>query len=172
MPLPSAWLDHLFGRLSVRYGAAFTRQWPDVEIAAVKADWGDVLDGTSGDAISYALRYLPATPCNAMQFRDLCRRAPVATQPALTDGSAKADPARVRREPTWANLAQAPAAGATEAPWMRWRASAAARLERLPFSGYHKLIFFIIAIAFFFDFFFGICQIELGFGFSCFVTSK
>ncbi|KVP38708.1 MFS transporter [Burkholderia ubonensis] len=31
------------------------------------------------------------------------------------------------------------------------RASAAARLERLPFSGYHKLIFFIIAIAFFFD---------------------
>lgn len=31
------------------------------------------------------------------------------------------------------------------------RASAAARLERLPFSGYHKLIFAIIAIAFFFD---------------------
>ena len=30
-------------------------------------------------------------------------------------------------------------------------ASAAARLERLPFSGYHKRIFFIIAIAFFFD---------------------
>lgn len=31
------------------------------------------------------------------------------------------------------------------------RASAAARLERLPFSGYHKLIFTIIALAFFFD---------------------
>lgn len=31
------------------------------------------------------------------------------------------------------------------------RASAAARLERLPFSGYHKLIFIIIALAFFFD---------------------
>ncbi|WER50248.1 MFS transporter [Cupriavidus sp. WKF15] len=31
------------------------------------------------------------------------------------------------------------------------RSNAAARLERLPFSGYHKLIFFIIAIAFFFD---------------------
>jgi len=30
-------------------------------------------------------------------------------------------------------------------------ASAAARLERLPFSGYHKLIFIIIAVAFFFD---------------------
>ncbi|SMF99817.1 MFS transporter [Burkholderia singularis] len=31
------------------------------------------------------------------------------------------------------------------------RASAAERLERLPFSGYHRLIFSIIAIAFFFD---------------------
>ncbi len=31
------------------------------------------------------------------------------------------------------------------------RANAAARLERLPFSGYHKLIFIIIAVAFFFD---------------------
>lgn len=31
------------------------------------------------------------------------------------------------------------------------RATAAARLERLPFSGYHKLIFLIIALAFFFD---------------------
>lgn len=30
-------------------------------------------------------------------------------------------------------------------------ASAAARLERLPFSGYHRLIFVIIAVAFFFD---------------------
>ncbi len=28
------------------------------------------------------------------------------------------------------------------------RANAAARLERLPFSGYHKLIFIIVAIAF------------------------
>ncbi|MGH8780386.1 MFS transporter [Paraburkholderia sp.] len=31
------------------------------------------------------------------------------------------------------------------------RASAAARLERLPFSGYHRTIFLIIAVAFFFD---------------------
>ncbi|QCP53352.1 MFS transporter [Trinickia violacea] len=31
------------------------------------------------------------------------------------------------------------------------RASAAARLERLPFSGYHRTIFIIIAVAFFFD---------------------
>ncbi len=31
------------------------------------------------------------------------------------------------------------------------RAHAAARLERLPFSSYHRLIFFVIALAFFFD---------------------
>lgn len=40
---------------------------------------------------------------------------------------------------------------APAAPSRAARASAAARLERLPFSGYHKLIFAIIAIAFFFD---------------------
>ncbi|AOK49723.1 MFS transporter [Burkholderia sp. MSMB617WGS] len=40
---------------------------------------------------------------------------------------------------------------ALAAPSSATRASAAARLERLPFSGYHKLIFVIIAIAFFFD---------------------
>ncbi|MDN7675712.1 MFS transporter [Burkholderia oklahomensis] len=40
---------------------------------------------------------------------------------------------------------------APAAPSSAARASAAARLERLPFSGYHKLIFVIIAIAFFFD---------------------
>lgn len=43
----------------------------------------------------------------------------------------------------------APSAPASASP--QPRASAAARLERLPFSGYHKLIFTIIALAFFFD---------------------
>lgn len=40
---------------------------------------------------------------------------------------------------------------ASASPSPDTRASAAARLERLPFSGYHKLIFLIIALAFFFD---------------------
>ncbi|WP_321884925.1 MFS transporter [Paraburkholderia bannensis] len=40
---------------------------------------------------------------------------------------------------------------ASASPATQSRASAAARLERLPFSGYHKLIFTIIALAFFFD---------------------
>lgn len=83
MPLPASWVDHLFGRLSVRYGAAFLRQWPDADSTAVKADWADVLDGCSRDSIAYALRYLPNTPPNALQFRDVCRRAPEPQVPRL-----------------------------------------------------------------------------------------
>lgn len=95
MALPASWVDHLFGRLQLRYGAAFLRQWPDTDLAALKADWGDVLDGTRGDAITYALRYLPERPPNAMQFRDLCRRAPTPTQQALPPPKEAADPGRV-----------------------------------------------------------------------------
>ena len=49
MALPSSWVDHLFARLTVRYGAAFLRQWPDTDLAVVKADWADVLDGVRGE---------------------------------------------------------------------------------------------------------------------------
>lgn len=96
MALPSAWCDHLFAKLSLRWGAAFLRQWPDTDIEAVKDDWADVLDGCTGHSLSYALRYLPAAPCNALQFRDLCRRAPAQALPALTDDGVRADPDRVR----------------------------------------------------------------------------
>lgn len=96
MPLPELWVDHLFAKLSVRWGAAFMRQWPDTDPALVKADWSEVLDGCGGDSIAYALRYLPTAPCNALAFRDLCRRAPRETQQAITDDRPPADPERVR----------------------------------------------------------------------------
>lgn len=84
MPLPHRWVEHLFARLAVRYGGAFLRQYGDADPALVQADWADVLDGLSGEAIGYALRYLPADrPPNAMQFRDLARRAPGPTVPQL-----------------------------------------------------------------------------------------
>ena len=95
MALPASWVDHLFGRLSLRYGAAFLRQWPDAPIDTLKADWADVLDGTRGDSISYALRYLPNNPPNAMQFRALCRAAPLPDSPALPPPDVRADPERV-----------------------------------------------------------------------------
>jgi hypothetical protein len=97
MPLQTSWVDHLFAKLTVRYGAAFLRQWPDAEPALVKADWAEVLDGVRGDSLSYALRYLPAAPPNAIQFRDLCRRAPAPQQLQLPAPAPQADPERVQR---------------------------------------------------------------------------
>lgn len=81
--LPSAWVENLFGRLTVRYGAAFMRQYEGLDVALVKADWADVLDGVRGESIGYALRYLPNNPPNAQQFRDVCRRAPEPDAPRL-----------------------------------------------------------------------------------------
>lgn len=95
MSLPASWVDHLFAKLSVRYGAAFLRQWPDADAAIVKADWAEVLAGFDGKAIGYALRYLPLTPPNALQFRDICRRAPDDT-PALPAPAMDPQPERVR----------------------------------------------------------------------------
>lgn len=83
MALAASWVDHLFAKLGVRYGAAFLRQWPDTDPALVKADWAEVLDGCRGESIGYALRYLPNTPPNALQFRDVCRRAPEPEVPRL-----------------------------------------------------------------------------------------
>lgn len=84
MPLPASWADELFARLTLRYGSAFLRQWADADPAAVKADWAAVLDNMPADAIAYALRYLPPSlPLNAMQFRDICRRAPPPPAPRL-----------------------------------------------------------------------------------------
>lgn len=96
MPIPSSWVDHVFAKLSIRYGAAFARQWPDADPALVKADWAEVLYGTGRDSLAYALRNLPAQPLNAMQFRDLCRRAPLPVRAALPGPASRPDPARVQ----------------------------------------------------------------------------
>jgi hypothetical protein len=96
MSLPGAWVDSLFARLSVRYGETFMRQYADLDIGAVKADWADVLYGVSGEGIGYGLRFLPIDrPPNAMQFVAICRRRPDSTQLALPGPAPKADPARV-----------------------------------------------------------------------------
>jgi hypothetical protein len=83
--------------MTVRYGAAFMRQYEGLDIAHVKADWAEVLDGTSGKSIAFGLQYLPSDrPPNAMQFRDQCRRAPHDDHIALPAPDVKPDPARVR----------------------------------------------------------------------------
>lgn len=90
-------IEFVFGRLSIRYGRAFFDQWPNADLAVVKADWAEVLDGFSDSAISYALRYLPASPPNAIAFREICRRAPEPEQARIAGPTVRADPARVRQ---------------------------------------------------------------------------
>lgn len=99
MALDSRWIDALFAKLGLRYGAAFARQWPEADLGAVKADWAEVLDGTSGEAIAYALRFLhPDRPPNALQFRDQCRRMPSNdAMPRLPAPAERADPERVKQ---------------------------------------------------------------------------
>jgi hypothetical protein len=73
MSLPAAWIDALFARLTVRYGAAFMRQYEGIPIESVKEDWGAVLGGFDAADIKHALQNLPADwPPAVMQFRALC----------------------------------------------------------------------------------------------------
>jgi hypothetical protein len=96
MSLPAELIEALFARLAVRYGDAFLRQYAGFDLKVVRADWAGVLDGFSNDAIAYALRYLPSErPPNAMQFRDICRRAPPVDRPRLPDARAVVDPRQV-----------------------------------------------------------------------------
>lgn len=79
MALPSEWIDRLFTRLELAYGHRFLSQWPGIDPSVVKADWAEKLDGFEhhGEALQFALANLPAdNPVNAMQFRDIARRAP------------------------------------------------------------------------------------------------
>lgn len=80
--LPADWVDRLFGRLAVRYGAQWLRMWEGLDMASVKADWAEELAGLHAPEklfrLKYALEYLPAAfPPNAREFRDLCRQAPM-----------------------------------------------------------------------------------------------
>lgn len=93
MQMRSDWIDALFDRLAVRYGALFTRQYDGIDLAAVKADWAGMLGGLSGAALRYGLANLASLPPNAMQFRDICARAPVEFPAALA--APRADPAVV-----------------------------------------------------------------------------
>jgi hypothetical protein len=95
MPLPNSWVDELFSRLAVSYGTAFLRQYEGIDLAAVRADWASKLHGLEQrpEAIKHALECLPDRPINALQFRDLCRCAPVYAVPQLA--APRADPAIV-----------------------------------------------------------------------------
>lgn len=93
MSLPAPWVERIFAKLAVRYGEAFMRQYGGLDVAAVKADWAEELDGFDGESLAYGLRFLPSDrPPNVLQFRDQCRRAPPKQQ-AISYDHKPADPA-------------------------------------------------------------------------------
>lgn len=76
--LPSRYVDEIFTRMLVRYGAQWMRQWPEgVDMGAVKTDWARELDRVSPESLGYALDNLPADyPPNVAQFKALCISRP------------------------------------------------------------------------------------------------
>lgn len=78
MPLPEPWVDRIFAKLTVTYGAAWLRMWEGCDLTAVKADWAQELAAyqQNPDAIRFGLENLPEKPPNVLQFRDACRRMP------------------------------------------------------------------------------------------------
>ena len=78
-PLPDAWIDAIFARLTLLYGTNFLRLWASLDMTAVKAHWADELSGFQRhpEAIRYALEMVdPDCPPNVRQFRRLCLCAP------------------------------------------------------------------------------------------------
>ena len=95
MPLHSRTIDEIFGRLLVRYGAAWIRMWEGLDMKPVKADWATQLERFSVADINYALDRLPEKyPPNVAEFRALCRAAPAPQVKRLPPPAFRADKAR------------------------------------------------------------------------------
>ena len=99
MSLPTPWLDRIFDKLTLTYGQQFLRRWQDIDLNAVKSDWGHELAGFAQHprAIAWALQHLPIDkPPTVLEFRALARKAPPEDAPKLE--APKADPSRVAAE--------------------------------------------------------------------------
>lgn len=111
--LPNAWVDKMFARLQGIYGREFTSQFSvidangnDVGMANAKQVWAEELGGfvDNPEAIAFALKHLPDRVPNAIKFRDMCRQAPLKSNPnqlgfskvAVDDETAKANLQKIR----------------------------------------------------------------------------
>ena len=106
MSIPSAWIDRIFEKLTLVYGAEFLNRWKGVPLEEVKADWARELDGLEKrpEAIKYALEHLPTDKApTVLQFRELTRRAP--EKQAIALPPPEVNPAAVARAIEMANKA-------------------------------------------------------------------
>lgn len=78
-PLPSAWVDRIFAKLTARFGRDFLSRWEGIDLNIVKADWADELAGYQNrpDAIKYALEHIKGNAPTVNDFKELANRAPV-----------------------------------------------------------------------------------------------
>lgn len=86
MSLPDAWVERIFHKLTVTYGAAFLRKYEGVSLEDVKADWAQTLAGFQQmpEAIRHGLEHLPSDkPPTVLEFRDACRKSPAPKLTAL-----------------------------------------------------------------------------------------
>ncbi len=96
MSLPADWVDRIFDKLTLTYGQVFLRRWQDLDLDAVKADWGLELAGLekTPKAITYALQNLPVDkPPTVLEFRAAARRMPPEVYIGLP--AVRVDPERV-----------------------------------------------------------------------------
>jgi len=98
MSLPSKAIDRLFDRLMATYGNEWTNRWQGLDSQSVKSLWAHELSGYSNrlEAIAWALENLPPRSPNVIEFKQLCRLAPMPDVPKLPEP--KADPERVKAE--------------------------------------------------------------------------
>lgn len=129
MTLPIKAIDRLFERLSATYGAAWTRQWVDVPINDVKSAWAHELTGFSGhlESVAWALENLPERCPNVIEFRNLCRRAPMPDLPKLPEP--KADPERLKQELSKLGEIRAKAVASTTVDHKAWARRIVGRYE-------------------------------------------
>ena len=84
-PLSSQAIDQIFAQLHVVWGRNFLAQYEGQDLSVIKANWANTLAGLQRRpyAIAYAIENLPPMRMNALEFRDLCRRAPEPVQNRL-----------------------------------------------------------------------------------------
>jgi len=87
-PLPTAWVEKIFRKLTLTYGREFVGRWEGLNTADVIDDWAHELSGFESwpEALAWGLSNLPpGKPPTVVEFRALCFKAPRPERPALPE---------------------------------------------------------------------------------------
>lgn len=127
LPLPA--VDRLFERLTATYGRQFLNMYEGLNSNAIKTIWAHELSGYTRrmEDIAWALENLPERPPNAIEFRNLCRKAPAPDNLPLP--APPANPDRIRAELAKLRPMVAAAAVAGSNPNIEWARRIVGRYE-------------------------------------------